>query len=603
MRIIAFILVVIAGFAHAQSIEIDSERYHLRSGTVPEWEEFADKTPAANRLDLHFTAQRNRSEFTLLIHQYNVKLDWSVQINDQKIGALFLLEEPLISTYRVPAGVLKDGENTLSIIPPKENDDIVVGEFRIVDGPKERVFDATVNVTVTENAKPVPCRITVATEAGDLAALHMATNAATAARPGVVYTATGSARVQLLPGNYTIIASRGPEYSIATQAVTLAKGNIDVALSIVREVPTPGFVSSDAHVHTSTHARHGDATIHERMLTIAGEALELPISTEHNFLADFSAPAKQARVDQYFTPVLGCEVTTKRGHFNVFPIAPGSRVPDFRIEHWPALMENIRATPGVQMIMLNHPRDVHSGFCPFAETNFNAQTGENLRGFDFEFNALELVNSGALRSDLMQVFHDWFALLNYGYKIVGLGASDSHDVSRFIVGQGRTYIQCNDNDPGQIDVNEAMANLRKGKALISLGLITTLKVGDRFEVGDLATGLGKQIKVLAQVRGPSWVTADKVELFANGKRIAQRPIDPTTRVDKANVSWTISKPKTDCHLIAIASGPGVRSPHWAIPRPYQPSSPKWTQRVLGATNPIWVDADDDGKFTPLRLQR
>jgi hypothetical protein len=603
MRVIWFILVM-AFSGWAQPIEIDSERYHLRSGSVPEWEEFADKIPASNRLDLPFKAQRNGAEATLLIHQYNVKLDWPVQINGQKIGALFLMEDALISTYRIPAGALKDGENTLSILPPKENDDIVIGEFRILDGPKQEAFDATLNVSVTENAKPVPCRITVLTEGGALAALHVATNAAMAARPGVVYAGNGTAAIQLLAGNYTVFASRGPEYSIATQTVSVAKGKTDLDLKLIREVATPGLVSCDPHVHTLTHAKHGDATIHERMLTIAGEALELPVSTEHNFLADFTAAAKQAQVDQYFTSVLGCEVTTKRGHFNVFPIVPDSRVPDFRIEHWPALMENIRATPGVQIIMLNHPRDVHAGFTPFVETNFSAQTGENLRGFEFEFNAVELVNSGALRSDLMQVFHDWFALLNYGYKIVGIGASDSHDVSRFIVGQGRTYIKCDDKNPGQIDVNEAMTNLRKGKALISLGLITTLKVDDRFEVGDLATGLGKQIKVLAEVRGASWVTADKVELFANGKQIAQSRIEPARRTDlHAAFSWTIPRPKADCHLIAIASGPGVRSPHWAIPRPYQVSSPKWTPRVLGATNPIWVDADGDGKFTPLRLQR
>ena len=598
---VVLVSVLIAGCGQSQSIEIDSERYHLRSGTVPEWEEFADKTPGSNRLDLKFTAPRNRSETTLLIHQYNVKQEWPVQINGQKIGTLFLMEDPLISSLRIPGGTLKDGENVLSIVPPKESDDIVVGEFRILDGPRNRVLDAAVNVKVSEDGRPVPCRITVVNERGDLAALHVATNAA--ARPGVVYTADGSARIQVLPGNYTVYASRGPEYSLATQAVSVVKGSpIDLNLAIRREVPTPNLVSCDTHVHTFTHAKHGDATINERMLTIAGEALELPISTEHNFLAPFNEPAKQARVNQHFTPVLGCEVTTRRGHFNVFPIVPESRVPDFRIEHWPALMENVRATPGVQVVVLNHPRDVHAGFCPFAETNFNAQTGQNLRGFDFEFNAVELINSGALRTDLMQVFHDWFALLNYGYKVVGVGASDSHDVSRFIVGQGRTYIVCDDKDPGKLNVAEAMSNLRQGKALISLGLITTLKVDDQFGVGDLATGLGQNIKVLAQVRGASWVTADKVELFANGKRIAEHPIDPTTRVEKMNVSWTIPKPKGDCHLIAIASGPGLRSPHWAIPRPYQVSSPKWQPRVLGATNPIWVDADGDGKFTPLRLQ-
>jgi hypothetical protein len=513
------------------------------------------------------------------------------------------MEDPLTATLRIPGGVLKDGENTLSIVPPKENDDIMISGIELLDASPSKAFNGKIEVAAREDARPVPCRITITDDQNALAALHVSEDQRLAARPGVVYTGSGGATIGLRPGTYTVVASRGPEYNVATQRVAVAESKtLRFEMALTREVPTPGFVSCDTHVHTFTHAKHGDATIHERMLTIAGEALELPISTEHNLLADFRAPAKAADVQQYFTPVLGCEVTTKRGHFNVFPIQPESRVPDFRIEHWPALMENIRATPDVQFVVLNHPRDLHANFSPFAETNFNSQTGENLRGFEFTFDGLELVNSGALRTDVMQVFHDWFALLNYGYKILGVGASDSHDVSRFIVGQGRTYIVCDDKDPSRIDVSEAMANLRKGKALISLGLITKLKVDGQFDVGDLATGIGPQMKVNAEVWGPSWITADRIELFANGKRIAERAIEPSARSQKCSISWTLPRPKTDVHLIAIATGPGVRSSHWAIPRPYQASSPKWNPRVLGATNPIWIDADGDGKFTPLRLQ-
>jgi hypothetical protein len=600
MKLLVVILstMVIATWGRSQTLV--TNRYHLRSGATPEWEEFENKTPHGTRLDLKFQAQKNSSENTLLIHQYNVKLEWQVQINGQKLGTLFLMEDPLVSNYRIPAGLLKQGENTLSIIPPKENDDVVVGPFRVLNGAIDRALNAHLNVTVTESGHPAPCRITIVNEAGELAALYAATNQNIAARPGVLYS-VGGARVQLLPGTYAVLASRGPEYNLPTTNITLTPNlTPTLTLPLLREVPTPNLVSCDTHIHSFTYAKHGDATIHERMLTLAGEALELPISTEHNMLADFIMPAKAARVAQYLTPVLGCEVTTKRGHFNAFPIVAESRVPDFRIEHWPALLENIRATPGVQFVILNHPRDVHTDFCPFAETNFNARTGENLRGFDFTFDGVELINSGALRTDLMQVFYDWFALLNHGYRVVGVGASDSHDVSRFIVGQGRTYIQCDDKDPGKLNVNEAVDNLRKGKALISLGLITTLKVDNKFGVGDLAIGLGDDVHVAIQVLGPSWITADKVQLFANGGLIREQVLAPTTNVQKANLEWTIPKPAEDIHLIAIASGPGVRSPHWAIPRPYQPSSTRWNSRVFGATNPIWLDADGDGKFTPSR---
>jgi hypothetical protein len=142
----------------------------------------------------------------------------------------------------------------------------------------------------------------------------------------------------------------------------------------------------------------------------------------------------------FFTPVIGCEVTTAKGHFNAFPIKLGSQVPNFQIEDWPSLMQSIRGTQGVQVVILNHPRNVHSNFQPFAATNFNAVTGENLRGPEFSFDAIEVANSSAMQSDWMVNFRDWFALLNYGYRVTGVGSSDGHDVSRYIVGQGATWL-------------------------------------------------------------------------------------------------------------------------------------------------------------------
>ncbi|HTD85968.1 MAG TPA: hypothetical protein VK850_05280, partial [Candidatus Binatia bacterium] len=188
-----------------------------------------------------------------------------------------------------------------------------------------------------------------------------------------------------------------------------------------------------------------------------------------------------------------------------------------------------------------------------------------------------------------------FALLNYGYRITGVGASDSHDVSRFIVGQGRTYIFCKDHDPAKIDIHEACASLRAGRALISLGLLVDMTVQGHFRVGDLATHLPEQIEVTATVFAPKWSHADHIEVYANGQKLQE--------TDASKAAWTLPRPKTDTYLVAIATGPGITSPHWAIPKPYQPSSKNWKPRVLGATNPIWLDCDGDGKFTALRLQK
>ena len=583
---------------------LESRRYHLGTAGDPEWLEFEDRTPHGRRLEIAFDAATNLTEQTLFLWQANIKLDWTVQINGRKLGQLFTMEAPLIHTLAVPSGTLRDGSNTLSILPPKDRDDILVGEFQLDPRPLFACLaEATLEVRVTEagHRSGLPCRITITDTNGTLAAISTGTNQPLATRPGVVYTPDGKATIHLRAGSYTVHASRGFEYSLDTRTVSVRSGQqSDVPLAIRREVPTDGLVACDPHVHTLTHSQHGDATLDERILTLAGEGIELPVATEHDQAVDYSEAIRRARLDRYLTPVVGDEVTTAAGHFNAFPMPASGRVPDPTVTDWPKLMASIRAVPGVQVVILNHPRDVHAGFRPFAETNFNAVSGDNLRGFEFTFDAVELINSGALRSDLMQVYRDWFALLNRGGRCVGVGASDSHDVSRFIVGQARTYIACEDDQVGNLNVTEACQNLRRGRAYVSMGLLPLITVNNRFGPGDLVTDLGSQLKVTVVVLGPSWAAADRVALFANGIQIREERLAPSSLVRKARITWTLPRPAHDVHLVTIASGPGVTSPHWAIPRPYQPSSRAWEPRVMGSSNPIWIDGDRDQQFTAAR---
>jgi hypothetical protein len=118
-------------------------------------------------------------------------------------------------------------------------------------------------------------------------------------------------------GEYTVFAGRGFAYGIDAVRLSLRPGDVvRKTLSIRREVPTPGYASCDTHVHTLTHSGHGDATLDERVLTLAGEGVELPVATEHN------RPRPSSRgVRQYFTPVVGNEVTTAVGH-PTSPVVP-----------------------------------------------------------------------------------------------------------------------------------------------------------------------------------------------------------------------------------------------------------------------------------------
>ncbi|MBI3854521.1 MAG: PHP domain-containing protein, partial [Planctomycetes bacterium] len=573
--------------------------FHLGTPGKPEWLEFAQDPPQGRDLSLPFPSPANEIEHTLLLWQNNVKLGWTLAVNGKKIGQLPTYEFPVISAFALPPGSLKAGENLLSLAAPREVDDILVGMIRIEPRPLSQVVgESTLDIDVVEPiAGSVPCRITIVDDAlGALPPLAAKPLQRLAVRPGCVYTTDGRARITLPAGRYRIHAGRGFEYSVATERVTVAAGATrKVSLKIHREVPTANLAACDTHVHTLHFSGHGDATDDERAITLAGEGIELPVATEHNQANGYAEAAVRMGVRDRFTPVLGSEITTKKGHFNIFPVDPKGPLADWTLTDWPKLMASIRATPGVRVAVFNHPRNRHDSFVPFADENFNPVTGENRRGFEFSFDAMELLNSSALRNDDTEVIHDWMALLNYGYRITGVGSSDCHDVNRYIVGQGRTYVVCKDADPSKIDVAEACDSLLKGRALVSLGLLTQIKVNGRFGVGDLVTGSEPELDVEVRVFGPSWTRVERVELYANGERIRDEwPDGGAAGGEKVRLRWKIGRPKNDVHLVAVASWPGVRELYWPLSRPYQSSSPVWNPRVFGITNPVWVDADGDG---------
>ena len=625
--------------AVAQHRVLEPKLVHLRSGVEREWSEFPE-TAHGQRLDVTFAATKNDAEQTLFVRQQDVKQAWNVLLNGQKLGALTVDENDMVVTFAIPANGLVDGENALRIEPvagsKSASEDIRVGEIEMANRPaREALREATLNVMVFDaHAKEsLPCRITVLNDRGAMQSLGAESNDHLAVRPGMAFTSTGRATLGVPAGRYTILAGRGFEYSLARTEVTVAVGEtVETRLLIWREVPTQGLLACDTHVHTLTHSGHGDATIKERMITLAGEGIELPIATDHNKHIDYEEVAVELGVRRYFTPMMGNEVTTPRGDFNIFPIAVGSRVVDHKQTDWKLLFDDIESlsdnsplalalrgegpgvrgsstnskqTPGVKVAILNHARDLHSGVRPFGPRYHNAVVGENLDGWPLRFNAMEVVNSGATQTDPLRLFHDWMGLLNRGLNVTPVGSSDSHDVGRHFVGQGRTYIRCDDSDPGKINVNEAVSHFIQGRVMVSYGLLTEITVNDKYHSGDTAATGDEDVRIEVRVLGPHWSRADRVELFANGRSIGSisipAPPDPTLPVGVKWVgSWDVPKFQHDVHLVAIATGPGIDSLHWRTAKPYQPTSPDWKASVIGCSGAVWLDVDGDGRRSSAR---
>jgi hypothetical protein len=309
-------------------------------------------------------------------------------------------------------------------------------------------------------------------------------------------------------------------------------------------------------------------------------------------------------VRQFFTPVIGNEVTTEVGHFIAFPIRHGAEVPDHRKKDWPSVLDQIEKTPGVRIIILNHPRDVHTGVRPFGPLRYNWLVAENRDAWPLRFQGVEVINSSAIQNDCLQPFLDWMALLNRGYSVTPVGSSDSHDVARHFVGQGRTYIRCDDHDPGRIDIQQAVESFLNGSVLVSYGLLAELVVDGQYRSGDLVPAPANDIHVALRVLGPHWTSATHVTLFANGIKVREAEITERAADRAAGViwqdQWTLPRPKHDVHLVALAQGPGIDQVYWKTAKPYQPVSMHVDPHVLGCSGAVWIDADGDGRRTSAR---
>lgn len=591
----------------AEATSLEPRFLHLRSSSVREWADYPEVAELA-ALDIRFQGKQNDAEQTLRLRQQGVRQRWVVQLNGKRLGELTLDEQDLLLYLPIPAGSLVDGENRLQIecpgAKPAASDDIRVGAIALDSRPRAKVLsEATLEVQVSERsaAEGIPCRITITNQDGSLPATGAVSTEELAVRAGVVYTATGRARIPLPAGNYRIYATRGFEYSLATADVSLkVDESANLKLALAREVPTQGYVACDTHIHTLTHSGHGDCTLAERLITLAGEGIELPIATDHNVAIDYRPAAAKQRLERYFTPVIGDEVTTTLGHFNVFPVLASGRRPDHTLKSWADILGDIQRTPEIKAIILNHARDIHSNTRPFGPKLHIGIAGESLEGWPFRFNAMEVINSGATQTEGSQLLQDWLALLNRGYHVTPVGSSDSHDVTRYIVGQGRTYIRSDDRDVSAIDTQAAIENFVCGRVNVSYGLLTALTVNGRFGPGEIAPCSDEEMEVALQVLGPSWTQAERVQLFANGillreEAIAPRPAERSHDGVHWHATWKFPRPKQDVHVVAVAWGPEVTAPYWPTARPYQPTSPIWKGSTLGISGAVWLDGDRDGK--------
>jgi hypothetical protein len=544
----------------AQLQPIPSGSFHLRDGLRREWSSFPLHAKDS-QLVIHFDSDNISGEKTISLVQSDVNHTWNIQLNGSTLGSLIVDENKQTSYFAVPTAILREKANILIIRSTQPNavmpDDILLSNITLHDKPVDSLLsESSLNIHIDDG---IPCRLTILNESNSFQPIKASPGDSLAIRSGVIYSGTGNFSFSLPVGRYKIYASRGFEYSVDSVSINTATRITKVKLAIKHEVDLKDWVSMDTHVHTLEYSGHGDASMKERVLTIAGEGLDYAVITEHNRVVNIADTVKAMKMDKWFTAIAGDELTTKVGHFNLFPAVSA---PPHDVNSWTEVKDNIGKNKEVKIVILNHARDEHNGFRP-------ADALKNLSAGLLAANAMEVFNSGSQQTDPRQLYLDWLALISRGIVLTPVGSSDSHDVSRFIVGQGRTYVRKGD----------IVQHFLTGKVGVSFGMFTELIIDPK-----------KKNTVTVKVHTPSWIKPSSIVLYANGKKIHTSLISSKQK-PKNNVyirKINIPKFSNETILVAVAEGGDPSVPWWLIAKPYQHESPDLNPIVLGLTGPVWL---------------
>jgi hypothetical protein len=445
-----------------------------------------------------------------------------------------------------------------------------------------------------EGGRALPAKLTIIKKVGSAARLP--------ARYGEPPSMDGVWRLEHAPhgqgsfalpaGEYEVHVSRGSEYEVQTRTLVVeARSTTTLDVTLARSFETPGWLSTDTHLHAQLSSDSSDAFTF-KVAALAAEGIELPISTEHEALGDFGPAIRELGLEDFVQGVVGSEVTTSNiGHVNAFPLEPDLSLPGRGRIEWfgktPAeLFATLRANPGDPIVQVNHPRWLGIGGY-FTAMGLDPATGlASDPRFSLDFDTVEIVNTCDIEQIERESLPDWFALLRRGERKVGTGGSDSHHAALGEVGYPRTYLRMPTDSPRTARVDDLRAAFRAGHVSISCGPYVEAKIGEH-EVGDDVVVSGGGVDVAVRVLAPSWQDVDTLELLLDGRVVSTTPIPARTTALRLDTTVRVSVPADhDGFLIVRVRGDRPAGP-WAS------HGAPWA-----ITNPFFLDADGTAGWAP-----
>jgi hypothetical protein len=415
--------------------------------------------------------------------------------------------------------------------------------------------------------------------------------------------ASGSAR-------YRLEVSRGTEWTTASVLLDVSPGEqAPLEIQLAQAVLTPGYVSSEYHVHQLGSPDSAVAN-RARVASMLAEGVELFASTDHDFVADLQPLIVELGVTDLVRNIAGIEATPfAYGHFNAWPLVPDGSPNQGAID-WARGAGGYAMLPGeifaalrgrgADVVQINHPRasDARGDFQSFfdrAGLEFDLDAREvvatmgpvpnewlrlpdaSLWSDDFDalevWNGLEVADTNGdgvrelTRLDL--VMRDWFNFLSLGFEFTPVGNSDTHSVFADTAGMPRTYVRVADDSALALqsgvlvaDVLDRLSGRKPRDVIVTNGPFVQVSLADDdvSVIGAEVEGSGGRVALDVRVVAPVWAAFDTVEVFANATPEVPAPGKPLEQTALAPHLCYTSRPSDSLAAsdVCVAAAGGAR---------------------------------------------
>ena len=392
--------------------------------------------------------------------------------------------------------------------------------------------------------------------------------------------------VQLPPGNYNIICSRGPETIPETKKITIGNSPQEIHYEVKRWVDPAklGWWSGDHHIHAAGCLHYENPTKgvqpNDMIRHLMGEDLKVGCCLTWGPCFDYQKQFFTGKVndqsDYPYTLRYDIEVSGfgshVSGHLNLLnlkqQIYPGGKSKS----HWPTLGLNTLRWAKQQGAVCG-PAHSGSGLTqivgrvpgtegkdgPLGLPHFNIPAYDGIGANEFIMNVTHKVAGpdgkpvpavdfiSTMNTPRVAEWNMWYHVLNCGFRVTASGETDFPCISGERVGMGRVYAKVD----GRLTFKKWVQSIADGRSYVSDGSCHLLNFSAQSEEGSTEVGTNKSelklnekeevtfnVDAAALMKGSDKV---KLELIINGYPVSEKTLTPDGKTSKISFKHSIEE--------------------------------------------------------------